>query len=95
MSSVEHLRDFVNERLTAAAEEIFGVFHRTIVEYEEVIDRQRKLLDVVWKPDIQLHGTGEQPPHSPRPCPPAPPAPPAHSEPGSVGVLGSCSAGSS
>nr|XP_033482146.1 zinc finger protein 180-like [Epinephelus lanceolatus] len=54
MSSVEYLREFVNERLTAAAEEIFGVFKRTIVEYEDVIDRQRKLLDVVWKPDIEL-----------------------------------------
>ncbi|XP_049434531.1 uncharacterized protein LOC125890098 isoform X2 [Epinephelus fuscoguttatus] len=55
MSSVEYLREFVNERLTAAAEEIFGVFKRTIVEYEEEIDRQRRLLDIVWKPDIKLH----------------------------------------
>ncbi|XP_076583789.1 uncharacterized protein LOC143319082 [Chaetodon auriga] len=55
MSSVEHLREFVNERLTAAAEEIFGVFKKTVVEYEEEIDRQRKLLDIVWKPQIKLH----------------------------------------
>ncbi|XP_030278569.1 zinc finger protein 2 homolog isoform X6 [Sparus aurata] len=55
MSSVECLRGFINERLTAAAEEIFGVFQKTIVEYEEEIDRQRKLLDVVWKPEIKLH----------------------------------------
>ncbi|KAM8760718.1 uncharacterized protein AB9X84_008698 [Acanthopagrus schlegelii] len=55
MSSVECLRDFVSERLTAAAEEIFGVFIKTIVEYEEEISRQRRLLDGVLKPEIKLH----------------------------------------
>ncbi|KAM8841176.1 uncharacterized protein AB9W97_001601 isoform 3-T3 [Spinachia spinachia] len=55
MSSVENLREFVNERLSAAAEEIFGVFKRTVVEYQEEIDRQRKLLDVFWKPEVRLH----------------------------------------
>ncbi len=42
MSSIEHLREFVNERLTAAAEEILGVFKTTIVECEAEIGRQRK-----------------------------------------------------
>ncbi|KAM9858583.1 uncharacterized protein ACBR49_020564 [Aulostomus maculatus] len=55
MSSAQYLRRFVNERLTAAAEEIFEVFERTIVEYEEEIDRQRRLLDIVFKPGISLH----------------------------------------
>ncbi|XP_030263869.1 zinc finger protein 721-like [Sparus aurata] len=55
MSSVFFSREFVNERLLAAAEEIFSVFKQTIIEYEEVIDRQRKLLDIVWKPEIKLH----------------------------------------
>ena len=59
MSSVECLRGFINERLTAAAEEIFGVFQKTIVEYEEEIDRQRKLLDVVWKPEMKLLRMGK------------------------------------
>ncbi|KAK2896100.1 zinc finger protein 260-like [Channa argus] len=54
MSSVQYLRQFVTERLTAAAEEILGVFGKTIVEYEEEIDRQRRLLDIVWKPQIKL-----------------------------------------
>ncbi|XP_041792159.1 zinc finger protein 239-like [Chelmon rostratus] len=54
MSSVECLRGFVSERLTAAAEEIFRVFMKTIVQYEEEIDRQRRLLDIVWKPEIKL-----------------------------------------
>ncbi|XP_033482954.2 uncharacterized protein LOC117257134 [Epinephelus lanceolatus] len=57
MCSVESLREFVNERLTAAAEEILGVFQRSIVEYEEEIDRQRRLLDIVLKPEIKLHRT--------------------------------------
>ncbi|XP_036953291.1 zinc finger protein 436-like [Acanthopagrus latus] len=55
MSSVEYLREFVNERLTAAAEEIFRVFKKTIVEYEEEIDRQRRLF--IWKPDTTLDRT--------------------------------------
>ncbi|KAM6945098.1 uncharacterized protein PEZ65_002788 [Lycodopsis pacificus] len=50
MSTIQCLRKFVVERLTAAAEEIFVVFEKTIVEYEEEIDRQRRLLDNVWKP---------------------------------------------
>ncbi|XP_041642753.1 zinc finger protein 664-like [Cheilinus undulatus] len=54
MSSVESLREFVNERLSAAAEEIFGVFQRTVVEYEEEIYRQRKLLDIVLNPEVKL-----------------------------------------
>lgn len=58
MSSVEYLREFVNRRLTAAAEEIFGVFQKTIVEYEEEINRQRRLLDVVWKSEMRLPATG-------------------------------------
>ncbi|XP_070702210.1 transcriptional repressor RHIT-like [Pempheris klunzingeri] len=44
MSRVQMLREFVNQRLTAAAEEIFGLFERTIAEYEEELDRQRRLL---------------------------------------------------
>ncbi|KAG8007010.1 Zinc finger protein 3 [Nibea albiflora] len=60
MSSVEYLRGFVSERLTAAAEEIFKVFIKTIVEYEEEINRQRKLLDVAWKPEVTLHRIDEE-----------------------------------
>ncbi|XP_030606913.1 zinc finger protein 585A-like isoform X1 [Archocentrus centrarchus] len=57
MSTIQHLREFINERLTAAAEEIFKEFEKTIVQYEEVIDRQRSLLDIAWKPGIKLHRT--------------------------------------
>ncbi|XP_053301425.1 zinc finger protein 391 [Pleuronectes platessa] len=55
MSSVQYLRAFISERLTAAAEEIFTVFEKTIVQYEEEVDRQRRLLETVLKPEIKLH----------------------------------------
>ncbi|XP_015229876.1 PREDICTED: zinc finger protein with KRAB and SCAN domains 1-like [Cyprinodon variegatus] len=61
MSKIEMLRLLINQRLTAAAEEIFGVFGRTIAEYEEEIsrsrleiDRQRRLLELCRKPRISL-----------------------------------------
>ncbi|XP_070840657.1 zinc finger protein 771-like [Chaetodon trifascialis] len=61
MSKIDMLRLLINQRLTAAAEEIFGVFGRTIAEYEEEIsrskleiDRQRRLLDLSTKPQISV-----------------------------------------
>ncbi|XP_008273905.1 zinc finger and SCAN domain-containing protein 2-like isoform X3 [Stegastes partitus] len=66
MSSVQNLRELINERLTATAEEIFREFEKTIVQYEEEIDRQRRLLDIIWKPEthtvdlLQQHVCTEQ-----------------------------------
>lgn len=60
MSSVDDLRQFVSDRLTAAAEEIFQVFHKTIIQYEEEIGRQRRLLDIAWKPELKLDRLGER-----------------------------------
>lgn len=57
MSSGEYLREFVNERLTVAAEEIFRYLKKTIVEYEEEIERQRRLLDDVRTPAKTIDGT--------------------------------------
>ncbi|XP_056264106.1 zinc finger protein 32-like [Pseudoliparis swirei] len=58
MSKVQMLRCFVNQRLTAAAQEICGLFERTIAEYEEELcssqeenERHRKRLDA----DINSH----------------------------------------
>ncbi|XP_051809101.1 uncharacterized protein LOC127535334 isoform X5 [Acanthochromis polyacanthus] len=45
MSSVQNLRELINERLTAAAEEIFTEFEKSIVQYEKEIHRQCRLLD--------------------------------------------------
>ncbi|XP_040893764.1 zinc finger and SCAN domain-containing protein 31-like isoform X2 [Toxotes jaculatrix] len=51
MSTIQTLRAFVNQRLTAAVEEIFGLLETTISNYEEEIDRQRRLLQDVDQPD--------------------------------------------
>uniref|UniRef100_A0A672IR29 C2H2-type domain-containing protein n=1 Tax=Salarias fasciatus TaxID=181472 RepID=A0A672IR29_SALFA len=58
MSLVQGLREFINERLAAAAGEIFLVFEQTIVQYEEEIDRQRKLLEISCKPQIRISKAG-------------------------------------
>ena len=58
MSKVQTLRVVVKQRLTAAAEEIFELFERTIAEYEEELCRHRKLLDAVLQPQVQLHRAG-------------------------------------
>ncbi|XP_031135717.1 gastrula zinc finger protein XlCGF57.1-like isoform X4 [Sander lucioperca] len=67
MSKVQMLRAFVNQRLTAAAEEIFELFVTTIAEYEEELGRskeeneqQRKLLDAVCNPEVRLHRADAQ-----------------------------------
>ncbi|XP_029974988.1 uncharacterized protein LOC115408397 isoform X3 [Salarias fasciatus] len=54
MSAAQALKKLICERLTAAAEEIFTVFEQTIIQYEEEIDRQRKLLQV--KQEANLPG---------------------------------------
>ncbi|XP_044028253.1 zinc finger protein 569-like [Siniperca chuatsi] len=62
MCKVQMLRALVKQRLTAAAEEIFGLFERTIAEYEEELrrskeenERQRELLAAVFQPQLRLH----------------------------------------
>ncbi|XP_041664168.1 zinc finger protein 567-like [Cheilinus undulatus] len=67
MAKVQALRFFVNQRLTAAAEEIFELFERTIAEYEEQLsrskeenERKQKLLDDVFNHQLNLHGADVQ-----------------------------------
>ncbi|XP_054626328.1 zinc finger protein 510-like [Dunckerocampus dactyliophorus] len=63
MCKVQMLRVLVDQRLTAAVEEIFVVLARTIAEYEEKLsrtkeenERQRQLLDAVFKKhQVVLH----------------------------------------
>ncbi|XP_074533517.1 uncharacterized protein LOC141796356 [Halichoeres trimaculatus] len=62
MSKVDDLRTAVTQRLAAAAEEILGLFGRTMAECEEELylskqenERQRKLLDAVLNPEVCLH----------------------------------------
>lgn len=60
MSNIQLLRVVVNERLSAAAEEIFEAVKKTIAGYEEEIllskqeiQRQRRVLQNVLNPDIR------------------------------------------
>ncbi|XP_054593140.2 zinc finger protein 239 isoform X1 [Nothobranchius furzeri] len=55
MYSAQSLREFIHERLAAAAEEIFTQFEKNIVRYDEEINRQRRLLEICWQPHINLH----------------------------------------
>lgn len=54
MSKVQMLRSLVNQRLAAAADEIFGLFERTIAEYEEELGRCKE----ENQPQLRLHRTG-------------------------------------
>ncbi|KAM7373755.1 hypothetical protein PAMP_008584 [Pampus punctatissimus] len=44
-AEMETLRMFVNERLTAAVDDILGLFGSTVARYRDQIDRQRRQLD--------------------------------------------------
>ncbi|XP_040897718.1 zinc finger protein 135-like [Toxotes jaculatrix] len=55
MSTFQSFKRLIDERLSAAAEEIFGVFEKTIIKYEDEIDRQRRLLESLWKPELKLY----------------------------------------
>ncbi|XP_017165433.1 zinc finger protein 679-like isoform X1 [Poecilia reticulata] len=60
MSSVQHLREFIRERLTAAAQEIFTEVEKTIICYEEELDAQRRMMGINWNPQIKLHRVGSE-----------------------------------
>ncbi|XP_039890155.1 zinc finger protein 34-like isoform X1 [Simochromis diagramma] len=57
MCSAESLREFIQERLTAVCQQIFCEVQKTIVQYEEEIQRQRRLLDISRRPDTHSHGS--------------------------------------
>ncbi|KAM9397721.1 uncharacterized protein ACWYII_032904 isoform 2-T2 [Salvelinus alpinus] len=46
MSQLQLLREFLNERVMAAAVEIFGAVEKTVAEYQEENDRLRRLLRI-------------------------------------------------
>lgn len=58
MSSPQDMRQFVCDRLTAAAQEILGVFERKVEDYEAEIARQRRLLAAVLTPELRLQRAG-------------------------------------
>jgi hypothetical protein len=46
MSQLQLLREFLNERVMAAAVDIFGAVEKTVAEYQEENDRLRRLLRI-------------------------------------------------
>ncbi|KAF6734572.1 hypothetical protein FQA47_001337 [Oryzias melastigma] len=54
MSSVESLREFISERLDAAAERILARYERTLEEYEKTERRQRQT-DISRSPQVEPH----------------------------------------
>uniref|UniRef100_A0A096MFX6 Zinc finger protein 568-like n=1 Tax=Poecilia formosa TaxID=48698 RepID=A0A096MFX6_POEFO len=60
MSSVQHLREFIRERLTAAAQEIFTEVEKTIICYEEELDAQRRMMGVNLQQQIKLSRVGSE-----------------------------------
>ncbi|XP_071060574.1 zinc finger and SCAN domain-containing protein 31-like [Pseudochaenichthys georgianus] len=62
MSKVQMLLSLKKQRLTAAADEIFALFEKTIAELEEELslskeenERLQKLLDAVLQPQLRIH----------------------------------------
>ncbi|XP_071060532.1 zinc finger protein OZF-like [Pseudochaenichthys georgianus] len=62
MSKVQMLLSLKKQRLTAAVEDIFALFEKTIVEHEEELslskeenERLQKLLDAVLQPQLRIH----------------------------------------
>ncbi|KAM9365943.1 uncharacterized protein KZ484_012060 [Pholidichthys leucotaenia] len=55
MFSGQRLRELVRERLAAAAEEIITEFELITNQYEEEIDRQRRLLNMRWCSQKKIH----------------------------------------
>ena len=65
MSKCDLFREFIRERLTTAALEIFGAFEKTFAEFQEEIynskeesARLKRLLDIVTPPEIKIQRTG-------------------------------------
>ncbi|XP_061669360.1 zinc finger protein 771-like [Syngnathoides biaculeatus] len=74
MCKVEMLRALLSQRLNAAVEEILLVFERTIAEYEDELcrtkeenERQRQLLDALFKKPTHLPDVSEEDLHGERP----------------------------
>lgn len=59
MSSAEHLKQLVRKRLSDVAEEIFAVFHKAMLDYEEELERYRKYFGAATKPVVMLRRIGQ------------------------------------
>ncbi|XP_053171031.1 zinc finger and SCAN domain-containing protein 12-like [Scomber japonicus] len=54
MSTFESLKEFAEQRLAAAVDEIFEYFEKTVTEYDEELDCYCRLLDIILQPQIIL-----------------------------------------
>ncbi|KAM9859238.1 uncharacterized protein ACBR49_008234 [Aulostomus maculatus] len=61
-ATLQSFNVFLTDRLTAAAVDIYGFVERTILDYQEEVNRTKlenqrlqRLLDLVYKPEIRLH----------------------------------------
>lgn len=59
MSSAEHLKQLISDKLSGVAEEIFAVFHNVVLEYEEELLRHRKCFGAAKKPVVKLRRIGQ------------------------------------
>ncbi|XP_023267643.1 zinc finger protein 420-like [Seriola lalandi dorsalis] len=58
MARFQDIKESFKQRLlTTVSKDMFGHFERTISEYEKEIDRKRKLLDMVTKPNLKQRQT--------------------------------------
>lgn len=58
-SRFQDLKASLKQRLlTAAPHELVECFNTTVCEYEKEIEQQKKLMDVILKPEIRLRRTG-------------------------------------
>ncbi|XP_041637684.1 zinc finger protein 436-like isoform X1 [Cheilinus undulatus] len=64
MFSIQSLSDFIEEKLTTAALEIFHFVRKSIVEHEEELEHRRKLLDIALNPHVHLKRIDVQQQHA-------------------------------
>lgn len=55
MSSVGSFRERLKQRMSAVGDDLCSALEETTVRYEAQIEQQRKMLDVIWKPEVKLY----------------------------------------
>ena len=60
MNPAEALREFVARRLSDAAGQIFSLFLPTLVQYQETLQSQQRLVESSWRESSQPPRTGER-----------------------------------
>lgn len=71
-ATLQSFNVFLTDKLTAAAVDIYGFVEKTILDYQEEVNRAKlenqrlqRLLDLVYTPEIKLHRAGTLPQRSP------------------------------